>query len=145
MGARSIYRTVEGEAEIHAIYDRQLERLELPHESRMVNTRFGNTHVLVLGPQAAPPIVVLQGGNTTSPLTIGWLRPLIEAYRVYAPDTIGHPGKSAPVLLSPHDDSYGQWLVEVLDALGLHQPPILGGSYGSELLPIKSPARHKNK
>ncbi len=134
MPKKSIYRTAEGEAEIHAIYDRQLARLKLPHESRMVNTRFGNTHVLVLGPQAAPPIVVLQGGNTTSPLTLGWLRPLIERYRVNAPDTIGHPGKSAPVRLSPRDDSYGQWLVDVLDALGLRQPPFLAGSYGAGIL-----------
>lgn len=50
----SIYRTPEGEAEIHVIYDRQLARLNLPFESRFVNTRFGVTHVLVLGPEAAP-------------------------------------------------------------------------------------------
>jgi pimeloyl-ACP methyl ester carboxylesterase len=131
---KSIYRTAAGEAEIHAIYDRQLARLNLPYESHMVSTRFGSTHVLALGPKAAPPVVVLQGGNTTSPLTIGWLRPLIGSYRAYAPDTIGHPGKSAPVRLSPHDDSYGQWLVEVLDALGLQQPPVLAGSYGAGIL-----------
>lgn len=134
MSTDSIYRTAEGEAEIHAIYDRQLARLKLPHESHMVQTRFGNTHVLEFGPQAAPPVVVLQGGNTTCPLTIGWLRPLIGSHRVYAPDTIGHPGKSAPVRLSPHDDSYGEWLVDVLDALGLHQPPVLAGSYGAGIL-----------
>jgi pimeloyl-ACP methyl ester carboxylesterase len=134
MPAKSIYRTPEGEAEIHAIYDRQLARLNLPHESRMVNTHFGATHVLVLGPPAAKPVVVLQGGNTTSPLTLGWIKPLIEQYRVYAPDTIGHPGKSAPVRLSPKDNSYGKWLVEVLDALGLQQPPLLGGSYGAGIL-----------
>ena len=134
MPTKSIYRTPQGEAEIHAIYDRQLARLNLPYESRMVNTCYGDTHVLALGPQSAQPVVMLQGGNTTSPLTLGWIRPLIEKYRVYAPDTIGHPGKSAPVRLSPRDDSYGQWLVEVLDALGLHQPPILGGSYGAGIL-----------
>lgn len=134
MSSTSIYRTPEGEAEIHAIYDRQLARLNLPHESRMVNTRFGATHVLVLGPQAAPPVVMLQGGNTTSPLTLGWIKPLIEQFRVYAPDTIGHPGKSAPVRLSPRDNSYGQWLADVLDALDLEQPPLLGGSYGAGIL-----------
>jgi pimeloyl-ACP methyl ester carboxylesterase len=62
------------------------------------------------------------------------MRPLLEKYRVYAPDTIGHPGKSAPVRLSPRDDSYGQWLVQVLDALGLQQPAFLGGSYGAGIL-----------
>ena len=75
---RSIYRSPEGEVEIHAIYDRQLERLGLPYESRMVETRFGRTHLLMLGPRVAPPLVVLQGGNTTSPTTLGWIKPLME-------------------------------------------------------------------
>jgi len=131
---KSIYRTPEGQAEIHSIYDRQLAHLGLSYESRIVNTRFGQTHVLVLGPQAAPPVVVLQGGNTTSPLTIGWIRPLIEKYRVYAPDTIGHPGKSAPIRLSARDESYGEWLVDVLNVLGLQQPAFVGGSYGAGIL-----------
>jgi pimeloyl-ACP methyl ester carboxylesterase len=131
---KSIYRNPEGEAEIHAIYDRQLSQLKMPFKSRMVQTGFGETHVLVLGPQNAPPVVILHGGNTTSPLTLGWIRPLIERYRVYAPDTIGHPGKSAPVRISPSDDSYGRWVVEVLDALNLGQPPLLGGSYGAGIL-----------
>jgi pimeloyl-ACP methyl ester carboxylesterase len=131
---KSIYRNPEGEAEIHSIYDRQLSKLNLPYESRMVQTSFGETHVLVLGPQDAPPVVILHGGNTTSPLTLGWIRPLIERYCVYAPDTIGHPGKSAPVRISPRDDSYGRWVVEVLDALDLGQPSFLGGSYGAGIL-----------
>jgi pimeloyl-ACP methyl ester carboxylesterase len=38
------------------------------------------------------------------------------------------------VRLSPHDDSYGQWLVEVLEALGLERPPVLAGSYGAGIL-----------
>ncbi len=134
MPPESIYRTPEGQAEIQAIYDRQLARLGLPFDSRFVETRFGATHVLELGPRDAPPVVMLQGGNTTSPLTLGWLRPLIARYRVYAPDTLGHPGKSAPMRLSPRDDSYGRWLVDVLDGLGLRQPALLGGSYGAGVL-----------
>jgi pimeloyl-ACP methyl ester carboxylesterase len=131
---QSIYKSPAGEAEIHAIYDQQLTRLNLPYESRMLDTSFGNTHVLQLGPENAPPLVILQGGNTTSPLTLGWLKPLIARYRVYAPDTIGHPGKSAPTRLSPRDDSYGRWLVEVLDNLGLEKTAMIGGSYGAGIL-----------
>lgn len=131
---QSIYKSPAGESEIHAIYDQQLAKLNLPYESVMLNTSFGHTHVLQLGPKDAPPLVMLQGGNTTSPLTLGWLKPLIARYRVYAPDTIGHPGKSAPTRLSPRDDSYGRWLVEVLDGLGLEQPAMMGGSYGAGIL-----------
>ncbi len=131
---KSIYRSPVGEAEIHAIYDRQLERLGMRYESRIVETRFGRTHLLALGPQGAPPLVVLQGGNTTSPTTLGWIAPLIERYRIYTPDTIGHPGKSAPVQISPHDNSYGVWLADLLDALKLDRPALIGGSYGAGIL-----------
>ena len=131
---QSIYKSSAGEAEIHAIYDQQLARLNLPYESRILDTSFGQTHVLQLGPEDAPALVVLQGGNTTNPLTLGWLKPLIARYRIYAPDTIGHPGKSAPTRVSPRDDSYGRWLVEVLDNLGLEQPAMVGGSYGAGIL-----------
>jgi len=134
MSLRSIYRSPKGEDEIHAIYDRQLARLNLPYESRMVNTSFGATHVLMLGPKTASPVVVLQGGNTTSPLTLSWLRPLIRKYRIYAPDTIGHPGKSASIRLSPRGNSYGRWVVDVLDALNLQNPSFIGGSYGAGIL-----------
>jgi pimeloyl-ACP methyl ester carboxylesterase len=131
---QSIYKTTDGEAEIHALYDKYLAQLDLPFESRMVNTTYGRTHVLELGPKEAPPLVVLHGGNTINPLMLDWIRPLIARYRIYAPDTIGHPGKSAPVRLSPRDNSYGQWLVEVLDGLGLEQPAMMGGSYGAGIL-----------
>jgi pimeloyl-ACP methyl ester carboxylesterase len=134
MMKKSIYKSPEGEAEIHAIYDQQLDRINLPFESCYVDTQFGLTHVLVLGPKSGEPILVLQGGNTTSPLTLNWIRPIMEKYRVYAPDTIGHPGKSSPNRLSPRNHSYGIWLEEVMDALKLKQPILMGGSFGAGIL-----------
>ena len=130
----SIYRTPEGQATIHAIYDRQLAQLGIETESRMVSTRFGVTHVLVAGPQNGPPLVLLHGGNTTNPMTLGWVRPLMAKYRVYAPDTPGHPGKSAPVRLSPTDNSYGEWVADTLDGLGLPRAALLAVSYGAGIL-----------
>jgi pimeloyl-ACP methyl ester carboxylesterase len=78
--------------------------------------------------------VLLHGGNTTNPTTLAWVRPLLSKYRVYAPDTIGHPGKSAPTRLSPKDKSYGEWVVDTLDGLGLQQPACMAGSYGAGIL-----------
>ena len=131
---QSIYKTPAGEAEMHAIYDRKLAKLNLPYKSTMLDTSFGHTHVLQFGPPDAPPLVLLHGGNSINPLNLGWVKPLLSHYRIYAPDTIGHPGKSAPVRLSPRDNSYGHWLVEVLDELGLDQPAMMGGSYGAGIL-----------
>ncbi|MBN1428037.1 MAG: alpha/beta hydrolase [Anaerolineae bacterium] len=134
MTQKSIYRSSEGEAAIHALYDRQLAQLDITTESRMIPTRFGTTHVLVAGPQDGQPLVLLHGGNTTNPSTLGWLKPLTAKYRIFSPDTIGQPGKSAPVHVSPRDNSYGWWLADVLDGLGLAQTSLTGISYGAGIL-----------
>lgn len=93
---------------------------------RYIETRFGPTHVLVTGPEEAPPLVIFQGGNVVNPSTLGWFSPLLETFRVYAPDTVGHPGRSAQTRLSPADDSLAHWAVDVFDGLELERPSVLG-------------------
>lgn len=64
------------------------------------------------------------------------LLPILQenCYRIYAPDTIGHPGKSAETRLSPKDNNYGQWLSDVMDGLGLDRAAFLGGSYSAGII-----------
>ena len=132
----TIYKSPEGEARILGLYDRFQKDLGVSFDDRMVNTRFGETHVLVAGPEQGPPVVVTHGGNSITPQGLRGLLPLLKQghYRLYAPDTIGHPGKSAQVRLSPRDQSYGQWLNDVLDGLGLDSAGFIGGSFGAGII-----------
>jgi pimeloyl-ACP methyl ester carboxylesterase len=132
----SIYKSTEGETKILELYDRFQEGLGLAFEDRMVDTRFGATHVLVTGPAQGAPLVITHGGNSINPQGLRGLLPLLkqQRYRVYAPDTIGHPGKSAQVRLSARDQSYGQWLSDVLDGLGLDKAAFVGGSFGAGII-----------
>ena len=116
------------------LYDSNWARLGLAYEDRMVDTQFGTTHVVVTGPVDAPPLVVFHGGNMINPVSFEWFVPLTCEYRIYAPDTVGHPGKSAQTRLSPRDDSYGKWAADVLDGLGLPPVPCIGPSYGAGIL-----------
>lgn len=134
MASSSVYRTHRGRAEIMALYDEALSRLDQPVESRMVATPFGATHVLTTGPAGTPPVVVLHGGNFLNPYTLAWVLPGLRDRRVYAPDTPGHPGRSAEIRLSPRDDSYGRWVVGLLNALGLDRASFVGTSYGAGIL-----------
>lgn len=130
----TIYRSAAGEAKIRALYDRFLSRLGIPYESRTLETRFGDTHLLVAGPEGAQPLMLFHGGNVVNPLTLEWFEPLAREFRIYAPDTIGHPGRSAQRRLSPRDDSYGEWVVDLLDGLGLERAPLAGPSYGAGII-----------
>lgn len=130
----SIYRSPEGEAEIEALYGEALDRLEPRCESLTVSTRFGDTHVLVAGPEDAPPLVVLPGGNFLNPLCLAWFAPLAWGHRLYAPDIVGQPGRSAQTRISPKGDDHALWTLDVLDGIDLRRAPFVGISYGAGLV-----------
>ena len=73
-------------------------------------------------------------GNSLNPLSLEWFVPLASRYRLFAPDTVGHPGFSAETRVSAKDLSYGEWALDVLDALGLEQPSIIGVSFGAGIV-----------
>ncbi len=127
----SIYKSPEGEAEVLALYDEALADLGLGHESLTVGTRYGDTHVLAVGPEEAPPVLFMPGGNFLNPTCLRWFLALAEEYRLHAPDLVGQPGKSAQTRPSPKGDSYAWWVEDVLDGIGLRRVPFVGLSYGA--------------
>jgi hypothetical protein len=72
MCSKAIYRCPEGEEKILALYESVLKKLDFEFGEQMIDTRYGVTHVLITGPKQAPPLIILQGGNTVSPVTLSW-------------------------------------------------------------------------
>lgn len=126
---RPFYRSPAAEADAHVLYDEARAALPFATAERTVETRLGATHVLVAGPEGAPDVVMLQGGNVVSPLTLAWLAPLTTRLRIWGPATPGQPGRSAGVR-PVRDEAFGPWLVDVLDGLGLGQPSFVAASQG---------------
>ncbi len=116
-----------------AYYETALGGWSLPVESLAVGTRFGETHILAAGPPAAPPLLLLHGLGDTALLWKPLFAGLSQQYRLYAPDILGQPGKSAPVRLPYRGSAFGEWLQDVLDALGLVAPDVIGLSLGAFL------------
>ena len=140
----ALYKSPQGFAAAMASYEAALQRLATSYQSVFVPTSFGATHVIVTGPKGAPPVVLLHGWNTNAS---GWwpqINALSHDYRIYAPDTIGHAGKSAPTRPPMRGPAYGQWLIEVLDALSLQRAAFAGSSGGAWLtfkLAARAPER----
>jgi len=117
-----------------ASYDAALARLRVPYETFGVPTRFGTTHIVAAGPSEGLAIVLAHGWNGNS---AGWwpqINTLAASFRLYAPDTIGQAGRSAPTRPSMRGPGYGLWLADVLDGLGLTRPALVGGSGGAWLI-----------
>lgn len=130
----SIYRSPEGEAEILSLYEAALSELEPVHGSLASDTSYGQTRVLTVGSEDAPPLLLLPGGNFLNPTCCSWVSSLAGKHRVYAPDIPGQPGYSARMpRLSTKDDSQAQWLVEIMDSLEVERAPVVGVSYGAGL------------
>ena len=112
---------------------RGVGRAGLGYASLTVGTRLGDTHVIALGPEDAPSVVFLPGGNTLNPTCLKWFLPLAERHRLYAPDIVGQPGLSAQTRPSSKGDGHAFWAEDVLDGLGLERAPLVGLSYGAAI------------
>jgi pimeloyl-ACP methyl ester carboxylesterase len=143
---QSIYKNDQAKAAHMAAYDRALEKLPVPYETKFVPTSYGDTHMIVSGPEDGEPIIVLHGGDsdatTMSPVIAG----LAQSCRVYALDAIGFSGKSKPVKSVENRATLAEWLTEVLDALNIEKAHMAGWSMGGFLTvnyAIEKPERLK--
>lgn len=116
-------------AKILAWFEEFRSTLPFSTEARRVATSFGETHLLVTGPEDAPPLVVLHGALASSAHLMKELGSLVNTHRIYAIDVMGQSVMSAERRIEL-DASYGRWLVEVIDALGLDRVAVMGGSWG---------------
>ena len=126
----TMFKNEQAKAVVANWFDRFHARIKTPTQSRVLKTSFGETHVLVGGPETAPPLVILHGAMASSAHAIHELEPLLKDFRVYAVDVLGQSVKSADHRPSVSNDEYGRWLAEVMDALSLPRANVLGISWG---------------
>ena len=90
----SVFRSSNAKTEYYAAYEAMLKKWPVPCQELYIPTRFGDTHVIASGSQAAPPLVLLHSAGSGS---VQWFRnvePLSQHYRTYAIDVIGEVNKS---------------------------------------------------
>jgi pimeloyl-ACP methyl ester carboxylesterase len=127
----TIYRTRQGNQRIQDWYEKELAATPIPISTMMVPTSFGDSHVIVAGPEDAPPLVLLHGLSINA---LGvrrfWLH-LAKHFRVYAPDIIGQPGRSPLIRPSREGEGFGRWTSEVMEGCGLESANVMGISFGA--------------
>ena len=131
---KSIYRNEQSKKAVLRLYDKQIDDLKIPYADLFVDTSFGKIHIIECGNLRGKPLLVFHGGNATTAYNLKYCRFLLDDFHVYAVDTIGHPGKSAEVSLSPRNQDYGKWAVNVIKGLGFNEMVCFGGSFGAGIL-----------
>jgi pimeloyl-ACP methyl ester carboxylesterase len=130
----SLYRSAEGYQLVMEHYDATLQGLEVPYETRYVETSLGPSHTVICGNENGKSMVLWHGQNANATTWVHWIPALAPAYRIYAVDVIGGMGKSAPNRPSKKGLAYGQWAAEVLEGLGLSSANMIGASQGGWLI-----------
>jgi len=130
----TIYKKAGSKDKVLALYDQQLEKLNIPYHDIYVDTPFGETHLVETGNMDGKPLLLFHGGNSTTAYNLLALRFLLKDFHIYAVDTIGHPGKSAEISLSAKNYDYGKWAGAVIKALGYENMACLGPSFGGGIL-----------
>lgn len=126
----SLFKSEQGKQEILQLYDQKLESLAIDFSYKIINTRFGKTNIIATGNPQNPPIILIHGSNGCAPIAIETYRELLDSFSVYAIDVLAQPNKSAETRLSMQDDSYGQWMNEIIDELNIQDVTLAGFSFG---------------
>lgn len=130
-----VYKSAEGRRLLHNLYRKHLLALEVPLSEQMVETNFGDTHVMYYGSPTGVPVLCFYGEWGTNPLG---MRPFIEGLdlkriRLVVPDVPGGIGFSAERQLDASKGEYGQWAFQVMDTLGIRECSVLGYSSGANI------------
>ena len=128
------YRSLDGYRAMMSWYDRSMAHLPFDHESCMIPTSFGPTHVLVSGLKNYENLVLLPGWGGNAVAYKALIQELASFFRVYAIDPIGFTGKSSPARPSLEGPGYGQWLLEVMEQSHIGKACFVGVSGGSWIL-----------
>lgn len=130
----SLYKSAAGYQKVMSHYDTAFREMGISHETRYVETRFGPTHAVVSGNELGKSVALWHGLNANSTMWTTLIASLPPTYRVYAIDTIGGMGKSAPCRPPKSGPAYGLWAADTLKGLGLKQANMIGISNGGWLI-----------
>lgn len=131
--ATSIYKSPEVEARLMEMYDARLAEWPVPYESVLVDTAYGKVHVIISGPEDAPPVLLLHASGVAGWSWLYNVEELSQHYRTYAIDTLGDAGKSVlnDIDTYPRDgQAQSDLYTEITKELGVERAYVVGASEG---------------
>lgn len=115
------------------IYDQAVKNWPVPYADQYVTTSYGKTHIIISGPEDAPPLVLLHGFMATNLMWESHIALLSRQYRCYSVQAVTDVGKSENTALVSGIPDFVAWLRELFAGLGLPKARVMGLSYGGFL------------
>ncbi|KOH45339.1 hypothetical protein NC99_18570 [Sunxiuqinia dokdonensis] len=126
----TFFNGLDTRKEMIRMYYQKLDKLPISYEQKMIETTFGDTNLVITGPEGKPPLVLLHDTNSCAPLALESMVELTYHFRVYAIDVLGQPNLSEELRLNMKDNTYGKWMYEILSRFGLQNTSLVGISRG---------------
>lgn len=130
-----VFKSEKGKSLVLESYDKLASSWGVDKEERYIDTRFGRTHVFLVGDPENPPLLMFHGVGDNS--AVMWLLNIQELSRHFyciAVDTLGGPGKSEP------NEHYNKkefhdvdWIDDLTQSLKLNRLYTIGVSHGASL------------
>jgi pimeloyl-ACP methyl ester carboxylesterase len=127
----SVFRSEPGEKLTIEAYDNVMNYWPVPYEDLYLDTKLGKTHIIVSGPPAARPIILIHAFYASAASWYRNAKDLSAGYRIYAADIIGDPNKSKPFKPIRQLSEYVDWFRDILDQLNLDSADFIGNSVGA--------------
>jgi pimeloyl-ACP methyl ester carboxylesterase len=128
--SRKIFRDDSGRENLEEWYQRFLNKIVSQKESVHVKTSFGPNHILKVGDKTKPPLLCLHSMLTSSAHLVSELQLLLNHYYIIAPDLPGQSVRGLEKRFSYKDNSFADWLLEIINELRLEKIKLLGVSLG---------------
>lgn len=127
------FKSTAGRTEYLAAYDKALETLPKPTAILDIDTSRGTVRVYEWANEEykdAPPVVLLPGHSSGSPMWRSNLSGFSKQHTVYAFDALGDAGKSVQAVPLEKASDVSGWIGEVFDGLGIVRAHLVGHSFG---------------
>jgi pimeloyl-ACP methyl ester carboxylesterase len=102
----------------------------IPYKELDIPTSYGSTHVIISGPEDAPPIILFHCALMTSAIWSPIIEELSRNHRTYAVDVIGDVGKTIPSNPPLSEKDLANWVVEIYEFFKIKSAKVLGWSFG---------------
>ena len=130
----ALYRSESARKTAFESYDRVMEQWPVDYSERWVKTDYGESHVIISGPEDARPLFLIPGLFADATMWYANVGELSREYRVYCLDQITYGGKGRPSGKRVKDSGdYRHWFSQILDDFGYGRAAVGGLSYGSWL------------